>query len=366
MGTILLTGATGFVGSNILYDLVRGGWRSGVSRVCCLVRPHDDAGPDQRLLSALNECAITRNETPLSALPPGVRAVAGDLDNPDRVVPHLLSGGPLTVIHNAAALSFEPANRELVYRTNITGLNNLLASLEACPPTHFIFVSTAFCCGTRRGSIPERFHWQQNEFNNAYEQSKCQGEQIIAQWSARHRTRLTVVRPSIVMGNARSLHPGSSDDSYYGLIRRLGQLHQSPLSAQAPLRFECDPDTRLDLVPVDHVSAIITARASKAPEGNEVIHAASGVGLRMGAMLEAVNTVLGYELVRPGLFDPAGFSDAERRIFDRSAIYRPYMHQDKHFEVQPANRFSGTGALLVPWVQRYLAERGFVDQEGVA
>ncbi|GAA3578446.1 hypothetical protein GCM10022197_39830 [Microlunatus spumicola] len=109
MKTVLLTGATGLVGSRLLPRLV-------------------DEGHDVR--------ALVRGE---AALPPGATAVRGDLADPASL--RVAVEGVDVVVHLAAF--FRTGDEKAIWRANLDGTRNLLDAVrEHAPQARFVMTST--------------------------------------------------------------------------------------------------------------------------------------------------------------------------------------------------------------------------------
>lgn len=110
MSTLLLTGATGLVGSRLLPRLV-------------------DAGHDCR--------ALVRRDTDL---PAGATAVRGDLDDPASL--RAAAEGIDAVVHLGAL--FRTPDEDAIWRVNLAGTQNLVAAVEAAAPNaRFVMTSTS-------------------------------------------------------------------------------------------------------------------------------------------------------------------------------------------------------------------------------
>src|SRR4051812_21281041 len=106
MGAVLLTGATGFVGREILDRMVER------HRVYALVRAQDDRAAAERL--------------PRHA---GLTAVAGDIERPgcglDRATTETLAADVTTVVHCAASVAFDLSLEES-RRVNVDGTRSVV------------------------------------------------------------------------------------------------------------------------------------------------------------------------------------------------------------------------------------------------
>lgn len=109
MTTILLTGATGLVGSRLLPRLAQAGFTCRA-----LVRRDIDA-------------------------PAGVTALRGDLDDPESLAPAV--EGADAVVHLAAL--FRTQDEAAIWRANLDGTRNLIAAVRASAPgARFVMAST--------------------------------------------------------------------------------------------------------------------------------------------------------------------------------------------------------------------------------
>ncbi|MBE2319405.1 NAD(P)-dependent oxidoreductase [Solirubrobacter sp. CPCC 204708] len=144
MTSILLTGATGLVGSRLLPRLL-------------------DAGHDCR--------ALVRGE---AAVPPGATAVRGDLSDPDALAPAVT--GVDAIVHLAAR--FRTDDEDAIWRANLDGTRNLIAAAEAnAPAARFVMASTSnvYDAGTPRPSRES----DECTPTAAYPASKVAAEQLL-------------------------------------------------------------------------------------------------------------------------------------------------------------------------------------------
>jgi thioester reductase-like protein len=248
---VLLTGATGFVGMEILTRWLE---RSD-ERVYAIVRADDDAAAADRLRPGL-----------ASAFGDGdghdgrLVALAGDVEQPGLGLPESkldeLADEVEIVIHSAASVSFTLGLEES-RRINVEGTRNMLAVAEDCPQLRrFTYVSTAYVAGTHPGVFREDQLEEGQEFRNAYEQSKFEAERLVQGRS--HLLPIQVLRPSIVVGERPSGWT-SSFNVLYGPLKAFarGAFPAVPARADAPV----------DVVPVDYVADAAYELSAKGPEG---------------------------------------------------------------------------------------------------
>src|SRR5918999_1980691 len=233
MGAALLTGATGFVGKEILDRFLdRGG------RVYALVRAENDTAAEARL-------APHANLTP----------VAGDIEKPGLGLaspPEDVS----TILHCAASVSFDLSLDES-RRVNVDGTRNVLDLAKRCERLEGLrYVSTAYVAGEPRPLFQENELDVGQRFRNPYERSKFEAERMLREHA--DGLPLQVLRPSIVVGDRRTGRT-SSFNVLYGPLKALarGAIPALPARRRSPV----------DVVPVDYVADSIHDLTRDGPDG---------------------------------------------------------------------------------------------------
>jgi long-chain acyl-CoA synthetase len=249
-GDVLLTGATGFVGTALLARLVRPPYER---RVWALVRADDDAQAAARIRAALAPLVDD-----LDAACERVVAVAADLQEPwlglDERRCEAIARWVTDVVHSAASVSFTLPLEE-AHAINVEGTRRVLDLASRCAASgnglrRFAHVSTAYVAGTHRGVFGEDDHDVGQGFNNTYEQTKWEAERLVRAHA--ERLPVQVLRPSIVVGDE---HTGwtSSFNVIYTPLRAYarGALPVVPAVRSAPV----------DVVPVSFVADAIARLA---------------------------------------------------------------------------------------------------------
>jgi thioester reductase-like protein len=155
MGAVLMTGATGFVGMELLRRFIERGDR----RIHALVRAADDEAAAERL--------------PAHAR---LSAVAGDIEQPGLGLSEenreRLAQDVTTVVHCAASVSFDLSLEES-RRVNVDGTRNVVDFAQRCRRLERLtYVSTAYVAGEPRGLFREDQLDVGQRFRNTYERSK--------------------------------------------------------------------------------------------------------------------------------------------------------------------------------------------------
>ena len=184
--TILLTGATGFLGMELLARLIE----QDASDIVCLVRAPSAEAAAERLEVVL---ARLYDERPAAAA--RVSAVAGDvavdglgLAPADRAA---LLERVTSVIHCAASISFTCRSRRRARSTPAARVRMLELSRELAERGQLrrhVHVSTAYVAGRHRGRFLETELDVGQGFRNTYEQSKFDAERALGERSGTCRS----------------------------------------------------------------------------------------------------------------------------------------------------------------------------------
>lgn len=179
----MVTGATGLVGSHLLMELLDSG-----QRVRALYRKGSDREKVRQLFEWYN---------------PGQAsgwdridwACADILDLP--ALEEAISGCT-EVYHCAARISFDPAQRNLLLRTNVQGTRNVVNSCLALGVKRLCHVSSVAAIGGRGAIITEEEPWDSAR-SNGYAVSKYLAE--MEAWRAGQEGLPTViVNPGVILG----------------------------------------------------------------------------------------------------------------------------------------------------------------------
>jgi thioester reductase-like protein len=331
---VFLTGATGFLGMEVLARLLEEGDRE----VIALVRAADDAGAEERLEGVLR--TLWRDPAPYRDR---VRAVRGDVTQPGL---GLGTGGrraevaerTQAVLHCAASISFDLPLRE-ARAINVDGTARVLDfAVEAQGRgglERFLHVSTAYVAGRYEGTFRERMLDTGQSFRNTYEETKWDAEQIVA---LARELGPAIARPSIVMGESDSGWTPAFNVLYWPI-----RAFSRGLFGSVPAL----PDARVDVVPVDYVADGLVELLGRREAG--VFNLVSGRDAPTVGDLVAI-TADWFGRPRPPLVEPV---PSEAMADEQGGVFLPYFDMQLVFDDTRARSVLGPAGIESPPLREY-------------
>ena len=323
---VLLTGGTGFVGTEVAGRLLE---RVDLEIVSLVAARTDDEALDLSVRAWWHGPALR------SALGGRIRAIAGDVSKPglglDPGIVAELRDRVTHIVHAAADLRVDASVEEL-RRVNVDGVANVLAfARSAGRLERLLHVSTAYVAGRRRGEVSEDDLTDAYGFESAYEQTKFEGERLLR--AAAGEVPLTVVRPAMIVGDSRT-----------GEIKTFNTFY-TPLRLLLSGRLRIVParrGLRVNIVPVDYVAdAIVRLLFDSAAEGR-TFHLTTPAdrlptaGEVVGLARRWAREHLGVRLPAP-VFVPVGSAIGGRA----GRVLAPYFRERRRFRRDHADEVLG-------------------------
>jgi thioester reductase-like protein len=325
VGALLLTGATGFVGMEVLARVLERSDR----HVVALIRAEDDDRAAERLAATLETSCGDAD-----AYADRVTAVAGDITAPRLGLGErweALAERIGAIVHGAASVAFDLSLEES-RRINVEGTRQMIDFAAACPGLErFTYVSTAYVAGDRRGVVYEDDPGG-GRFRNAYERTKHEAECLVA--ARRDDMEITIVRPSIVVGDHRTGWTAAFNVLYAPLRAfEAGVIPVVPARKRSPV----------DVVPVDYVADAVHA-LSEAPEAaGQTFHVVAGshastvgeivrlAGERFTARQPKIVPPVAYRALIGRIVEKRAPASA-RRLLASNEVYFPYFEMRVRFD----------------------------------
>ena len=327
---IFLTGATGFLGTVLLRDLL-------LKRhiVTALVRPQQGLGASDRLKNRLLDYDPKFPWDQFSG--PNLIAVEGDTTqsrfgmSKDLYDQYVASTD--VVIHNAACTALE-TDWESLEAINIGGTREAIEFASRTHAKSLVHVSSAYVAGERTGVVREDELLMTEGFRNGYERSKAIAENEVREAAASGRIRFLIVRPSIIVGDSRSGYM-CPNHHFFDLIFRLLTIRRMIRNKTEDGRFRIpgDPHATKNFVPVDHVAELISLLLETEEAWGQAFHLTDPAPIRLEMLNLYVRTALDWpDLTWCPKADIKELSPLERRFFRSIQIYEKYFWQEAFFD----------------------------------
>jgi nucleoside-diphosphate-sugar epimerase len=320
---VLLTGATGFLGKEIL---VQAAADRRIEQVVAVVRPETVRDPKTKevvkVLSPEQRGALLLKRLHIS----GPRArkfrfVGGDIEKRDLglAVAEVarLETSLSHVIHCAASVSFDDPY-EASFRANVLGSRNALGfsrRVQRAPGSRFvnhIAIETSYIHGRKKSSIAQEgdLTFPRHFYNNFYELTKAMASMETDRAMIDEGVRVAQLLPSIVIGHSRTGNNRGDTKVVNAPINAFGRSGEAVaragpdpierlkarLIALAAASFPGDRSAELNLVPVDRVVEGILA-ALHVPEAiGGRIHLATDNRIRSEDMVRITREELGVNV----------------------------------------------------------------------
>jgi len=274
---ILLTGATGILGSHILYELLLScltGERR--LRITLVVRSTGEESARERIRRVLLNpyrplvlCSFSPEQ--LFQFIDIIDAGLNELDASHLMMLGKTGGlGGIHIIHSAAAtnLSGNSNVHDTIYEHNYKGTLHLLHWASGILQK-FTFIGTAYSIGHREGIIPDNYtqlmpdgesaETADRNWRNPYEKIKTQAGYELIRYCSLHGIKWQILRPSTICGRImyEPLYFTPKFNVFY-LFGKFFYKMATPNNRNEVVRVVANPDSVLNIVPVDYVAKAIT------------------------------------------------------------------------------------------------------------
>ncbi|MEU5421231.1 SDR family oxidoreductase [Streptomyces sp. NPDC020667] len=343
--TIVMTGATGFLGSRLLRALLA----TGTATVTVLGRDGTGQPLAARVESALRACGATAGEV-LRARD-RLTAIPVDLARPrlglEQAAHRQLAEHADAFWHCAAAISLV-GTADTLAPVNVAGTRHLTELAEHAPAhALFVYMSTAYVAGDAPPGAGSPF----GDAITGYEWTKQQAEEIVRDWAGRHRRPALVLRPSL-LATDRPIPETAAQQPLSMLGTLLAELlEQSPpllrrallrKRAGVPrirLRLQGDPASHLNVVPVEYaVDAMLRLARPPLPPGSTTYHVVHPEETSARVLVSAVGELLpGVELILQPTVDRPNLIESQI-----NPVLANFLQRDWHSRADPGTPLRDT------------------------
>ncbi|GFO58011.1 hypothetical protein GMST_03360 [Geomonas silvestris] len=346
MTRFVLTGATGFLGSHLMAELLRDG-----HTVVALGRGSGESGLKERIARQLAWFGLDSEGD-------RVHCVEAELLKPrlglGQAAYRELCSHPATIVHLASDTRFAPANRAASLATNVESLAAVLdfARDSAAPFFHYVstaYVAPADCSLCREEPVAH------GSFANIYEETKARAELQVAQRCRELGLPYSILRPSIVYGDCRTGRSNSFTALYHHVkaLELIRGIYLNDLASQGgaksrasgialgpdgtlklPLRIFLPRKGHLNLIPIDFFVAAAT-RIIAAPRPAAIYHLTSRTPSTMEELALFCEAFLGIAGIEIRYGEPPASlrpNPAEALFGKLIEPYRPYLSDTRSFD----------------------------------
>ncbi|MEM7048688.1 MAG: SDR family oxidoreductase [Acidobacteriota bacterium] len=323
---VLLTGGTGFVGQEILWQAAQD---DEVTEMVVLIRPKTIR--DRKTKEVIKTLSpADRGELLLDRLwltEPEQRAkfsfVAGDVEQPNMGIAAdelaALQERLTHVIHCAASVAFDDPY-EKSFRDNVTGTLNALRfshalqSAEGSPFVAHLGIETSYIHGRQTAAVAreDEVVFPRNFYNNYYELTKAMASIETERFILEKGLRVVQLNPAIVIGESRAGNNRGDTKVVNAPVNAFGRAKQAldvpkgegrwfdrskaSVIARMACIFPGDPTAEINLIPVDRVVEGILAALKKPLAVGERVHLATDNRLTSEQIQKIVHQELGVEI----------------------------------------------------------------------
>jgi long-chain acyl-CoA synthetase len=369
MQTVLITGANGFVGSQIARRLLQ----NKEVNVLALIRAADAEEGARRLAREWWDWPELVN-----AIGTTVKVVCGDVCNPHlglKEADYLSLIESVThIIHTAA--DWRLVSLDEIRRTNVQGTENVLEIAKEANKRHhferFSHISTAYVAGGRTGEVSETELTDKFGFFTNYEHSKYEGELLVQE--AKNELPISVFRPSMIVGDSQTGAIKTFNTFYYPLKLYLtGKRRFMPVGRSL----------RINVIPVDYVAEAVTKLTFDPNAVGLTFHLVAPdqslitVGELLDFLRKWAKTELGVRLPRP-ICSPMSASGMKtviklqrvfqrnRRVSDALIALAPYFSENRQFQRTNTDKLLGaydpTWTDILPRLLEYAVYSSFLHR----
>ncbi|MGJ7910439.1 SDR family oxidoreductase [Neobacillus sp. LXY-1] len=152
----------------------------------------------------------------------------------------------VTHVFHLAAIYDLAVPRDIAYKVNVTGTNNVNEWVQNLPKVQrYTYFSTAYVVGVREGTLYEAELIRPPRFKNYYEETKYEAEVLVEK--LKKEVPITIIRPGIVKGHSHTGETIKFDGPYF-IMNFLDRLKFLPIIPRMG-----KGEGFVNLVPIDYI-----------------------------------------------------------------------------------------------------------------
>lgn len=335
---IWVTGASGFLGSNLVASLLL---QDSKSRIICPVRPLADKPAKNRVFDEIRKASYVQD----IQIPPGweerLEILETEFKNLASTATNWINRNADQTIdafwHLASTVTFENSGKLDVKDNNVSSTRLALDTAVILNPSFFNYFSTAYVAGNRSGEIDEVIADRSTQTNNVYEESKLESEWQVKNTCEEVGLSYRIFRPSIVVGHSRTGRANSESGLYHilkGMVKSVkftDRFDPAYRLNQNKFRVDIQPDSGINLVPVDKViEKTLAIDAIGSGSEGRIYHLVSNQNASNADLLSICSERIGLELI--GVGGNIDCFDQNEYMFNLAVrVFKPYLNSNKRF-----------------------------------
>ncbi|MGE5574727.1 MAG: SDR family oxidoreductase, partial [Ignavibacteria bacterium] len=364
--TVLLTGANGFIATQIARHLIK----SEEMTILALVRADNtEEGARKLARDWWDWPELVRSiGTRIEVVCGDVCSIRLGLIEEEFVY---LASRVTHIIHTAA--DWRLVSLDELRKTNVQGTANVLEFAKEANKHHllerFSHISTAYVAGARTGRIAESDLTDEFGFFTDYERSKYEGELLVQ--ASKNEFPISIFRPSMVIGDSTTGAIKTFNTFYFPLrLYMSGRMRFMPVSRQL----------RINVVPVDYVAKAVAKLTFEPKAKDQTFHVVSPYESlpRLGELLDFVQkwakTELDCNLPTP-IYLPMSASSmktvlkiqsaftGDRRVSNALISLAPYFNENREFNRDNVDSLLGSYSFkwqdIIPKLLNYAVYNSF-------
>ena len=267
---ILLTGATGTLGSRILYSLLEQRF-DAIEQIYLPVRKKTTLTPEKRIENVITSDFATEFIKKNRAAVLNKIVV---IDADEFLIPETFLGTKNRIdyfIHSAGFvnLSTDPKAKKEIFKENLQFTKDIFNAFYK-HINKFVYISTAFASGNIGGLIQNDYSQLTSEnYRNHYEASKHASEKFLTEAGKEKNIPVQILRPSVLGGNILE-HPNYFISKY--MVFYLFAKFFNSVTTDDQVRITTTQTTGLNIIPTDYAAQVIAKVISTEIEQLNIVH----------------------------------------------------------------------------------------------